>query len=521
MIFDTVLIFITGCILDVAAQNLLSSFTCKHYICFFGLNQEYLLVRNAAKIDFYNFSSSEHIRSTIVPFHTEFFVNGHYYYQYLRQSTKIEKRFIINDTLVQTYTTTNSIDNNDDSFPRVSVTDSYVFVTTISNKNQSYELQIFDQTSGEKLSDFPNGSISFFRGDESGFITVRDFILCKFDFKGNLLWELKDLRISSSFRAVWKYSFLFVACDNIVYQLNNSDGTLIRTIGTSNWYTTSIAVNSEFIFIGTATQTIIQFTIFDGQFIGSYRLPGDEQSTQSYVLATEKHLLYVHCKLAKGDPSQSIFTCQTPTLLKWTIKSKGDETLYLYQTKALELSKLIERQSVIHKNHLPASKTTINSVMFINPPDKLLSDLPQNTFFNPVLSPNINSSWSFLYFSGAGTLENGRCLDNHLHKVDFHTGKQEGKITRILEYKINSTNVFPNTRTGFAGYIPDLYDMLKFSATYDYASILVTINDVDFYVIHGGCACYFGPYKSSMYALDFNGNSQVEYLEIEQKNPIA
>jgi hypothetical protein len=329
-------------------------------------------------------------------------------------------------TLTSTYTPANSIGGG--SFLGFSrdlvVTSNYAYLLQKNTNTNLYTMSILTRNMSTLVSSFVfNNKSSSVNNDDNGIYLPLSlgssmYNLTKFDPLGNLV-------LNTPFPEACKKSGIYAGgssrvicyfCENLLYFLNAATGSFIRRVATSSYPIKRMYVTETDVYAFVVNGKVFQYSLA-GEFVALY-----QNSTYSSngvgdigfnlgVVTVQNN--YVFFTVPTSNVPDSTFTnCASGLyVLQYPIKVSPDNTTFTYVPQTISPSSNISITNSLNTANFGYNISLVNRFSNAN------GELPQNSFFSPVLIPGNNSISSLVFFGGAGSVTNATCFDNYLHFI--------------------------------------------------------------------------------------------------------
>jgi hypothetical protein len=358
---------------------------------------------------------------------------------------------------------------------------------------------------------FPNNELQEgFVVDENDYFYVKgnaklSYNLHRYSFDKKYKWitTIDECIGDSYIPLAANYRYVFMACNNLVFQVDKETSSILRKIPISGFSAKQLIATDKYLFVVLYNSNILQLTL-DAEYVAYYK--SNNKADWKYFFSFSNNFL-VGIQVRTYD---SVECSNGLEIIQFKVVDVVDEISYIYQASpSFEIN---PKLSIKHNNY--PSPTLINTGTYLNRFKKISKFMAQNSFIKPVMIPSVNKTWDYLYFSGAGSVKKGLCGDNYLHKIsistfDLQDNSQERNLYRTNEYYIVS---LPTVICG-----EQINDNMEYSSSiYDYASVLIRFNGLYYYLIHGGCSCYLAKKKASLLLVEINGKFGPKVIQIDQ-----
>jgi hypothetical protein len=294
----------------------------------------------------------------------------------------------------------------------------------------------------------------------------------------NILPSLSDLFVCESLTIAYIVSPGLVTTADI-----NNGNILLQWPIKRNVNATVCYGNSVFILHDDSK--VIQYSD-KGNIIYTYKVPDRKIPPFSQLMISQDNLIYVLC-----DNKTTISYCDDPKIYRWTIIKNPENLNFIYTRDNFKTGGLVlTDQKSLRNINLNSTLSTFASV-------RQNISLSQNSFLD-IAVRNQNESILLIYFSGGGNLQEHKCEAMMLN------------ILKIDGYKNFSPIVNSVSQISLASQI---FDTLN-----DYASIVLSIGQNQYFLIHGGLSCDCQTVYSTLFAVQL---SDYRVINLQQNSPIS
>jgi hypothetical protein len=524
---------------NVQSQDLI--YTYNTYRVYFAAVRDYLFIHNGNKFDVWNSTSHSFIRTMPAQYETFIFTDDEYYYLYTLKSYKVEIFSLDDGSLINTLYTENPISAAYyvDSKPLtwdhlLGTTPNYIHLITYNTTSLMYNIEIrnkktFKLTKAVLISGtkYRNGIFDSISLDLNGFYILSlssqlNNTLTSYTEDGQFLWSIK-IPECNNWRTYAKgvSYFVYVFCENIIYQIMASDGTILRRLGSSGWTIKGLTNSLKDIFVFLVNSSVLQFSIAEANFLNLYSLGMSDSNL--YDLGSIHFANDCLFFLVVEDSNNALHddgnTCARGiSIAQWSVKKTKDFRSLFYTDKQSTTPN--STGTILHRESPEVDG--INSATFISRFSEIQKVLPQNSYFSPVLIPSVSNSFNFVYFSGGGDSTTSVCSDNLLHLIKISNINHTSSSSKS-EFSYFDVRIFSNLLSKVCGSVQSSQEMYIQSAIYDYASTIITHNSESYYLLHGGRTCYLDSIRSKMFVIIITDEHATHslYLELHTTTQIS
>lgn len=321
----------------------------------------------------------------------------------------------------------------------------------------------------------PNQSSEWYL--ENGFLysfswNSNEMYLTKTDYLGtSISWNTSIPMCGKSPIVKSDESFVFVACvgTNIVQKLSVNSGKLLDKIYIEGPIRTFEASFSSLIFL-LEDSHVVHYSV-NFQYVGSYFVQGKKLPKLSSLKVSSNFITTVLCDITDTN------SCLNPKLALWDLLWEDDRTTVTY----VDFEEVVGSDSNLEIppsngiNTIQYNSITLNEAQIMS---QISSQPPVSFIENNLLHIN--------YYSGSGSLQNGTCGDPYLHELIIDISSQ-----RLLEHKIFEL------------------EYSEIGGLRSYASILISIKNTQYYLIHGGLSCDLQTVFSKIFLIDLSTKTYI------------
>jgi hypothetical protein len=505
----------------IQCQRPMNIFKAVHYN--FGASGEYLFVPQTEYFEVWNTTDSRLLRNFTKKKSDRIKCFGNYYYIYSENEVPgtIRKFNIVDDSLVAEYSGEDKINN-------VQVNSKYVYYVSLYHRENictlkilSHEMKMiyntyFNDYSGSKL------IINSCAGDENGIyvgyakeaVEFQEISLVKYPTNSSRshIWEIRlpGCFSSQNVGAIGLTPFVFVNCENILYQIDEKSGIIIRKIPTSGLSIKKVTTSENFLFIYLVNGQILQLNLWSSDVIEIYNHQIMLNSLGT-IIVSNNFLFYSETNIT--SPEKGLEECTggySNQILQFSPRQSSKKTEY-FESGTIDLT--LPSDQLFNISHLNSPPDYgVNTVFFKNIFNWFGRTIEHNAYITPIYF----SSWErpgnsiFAYFSGAGNIEKACCGDDFLHIFSINSTTDDIKVNSI-DKKIFKFDLISACRSTQEAKSIDL-----FSSIYDYAAILLNPEGNPTYLIHGGCLCYTNRARSTVIGISIPDSLVISYEKYNQ-----
>jgi hypothetical protein len=366
--------------------------------------------------------------------------------------------------------------------------------------NQERNLEVRDRTSGHLILFFNRHLFYEVTATvENMYVITKNSLnshlyhFIRMNSNGSVIWNISSELYITNIRE--SYPHIFYSQDRGIVQANINDGSVLLPTASGGQVVQDILVEDNFVYALLGNYIQLQFIKSSLKFVAKFGY--EEMDMRGSMLKKNKNFLfYMHCNITKEHIG---YRCNNPRILQWNLTTEEKTLNFIFSP----VSPINRTSFTMIQN--PISQSEINTASFTQRYNSIRTKWPESSFFTPFIFKDANESLHLIFFGGAQNMCYWSC--NYPAIMDIQITNNKDYLDGSEHFKYDMWFSSPIQQKNMVTLI-------------DYAAVNILIENIVFYILHGGYVCFSSAPSSRMYLITIGVDLKYSFERVKQSKAI-